>query len=232
METLFTTLSESVKGSALIAISAAVLWGILSVLLSPCHLAGIPLIIGYIAKDYQENFKRAFSISFLFGCGVLITIGLIGCITAAAGSLMGSLGKYGNYIFAIVFFILGLYLMEVIELPWSGLQVNASNKRSLMGAFFLGILFGSALGPCTFAYMAPILGVVFTVSTTNILFAITLLFSFAVGHCGVLVLAGVSMPVVQKYVNWSNDSKLVRFIKIACGVCVILGGVWLIYTAP
>ncbi|MCX7871686.1 MAG: cytochrome C biogenesis protein [Verrucomicrobiae bacterium] len=232
METLFTTLSEAVKGSAIIAISAAVLWGILSVLLSPCHLAGIPLIVGYISKDSTQNFKRAFAVSVLFGFGVLITIGLIGGLTAVAGSIMGSFGKYGNYIFAVVFFILGLYLMEVIHLPWTGFEVNAGNKKNLIGAFFLGVLFGSALGPCTFAYMAPVLGVVFNIASSNLIFALALLFAFSVGHCGVLVLAGVSLQIVQKYVNWSNNSQTVRIIKIACGICVILGGVWLIYTAP
>ena len=46
----------------------------------------------------------------------------------------------------------------VIPMPWSGPgQVNMKRK-GLLAAFVLGLIFGIALGPCTFAYMAPMLG--------------------------------------------------------------------------
>ena len=45
MQTLFTTLTHAVEGTALIALCASFLWGILSILLSPCHLASLPLIV-------------------------------------------------------------------------------------------------------------------------------------------------------------------------------------------
>jgi len=85
MEKLFTTLTHAVEGTPAIAVTAAFLWGILSVLLSPCHLASIPLIVGFIDKQGQMSTRRAFAISVLFAGGILVTIALIGAITAAQG---------------------------------------------------------------------------------------------------------------------------------------------------
>ena len=51
MEQLFTTLTHAVEGTPLVALSAALIWGILSILLSPCHLASIPLIVGFIDEQ-------------------------------------------------------------------------------------------------------------------------------------------------------------------------------------
>jgi cytochrome c-type biogenesis protein len=92
MESLFTALSRAVEGSAGIALGAAFAWGILSILLSPCHLASIPLIVGFIDHQGRISTRRAFGISLLFAMGILITIGVIGGITAAAGRMMGDVG--------------------------------------------------------------------------------------------------------------------------------------------
>ena len=85
MEQLFTTLTHAVEGTAAIAMAAAFVWGVLSILLSPCHLASIPLIVGFIDQQGRISTRRAFTISLLFAVGILITIGAIGAITAAAG---------------------------------------------------------------------------------------------------------------------------------------------------
>jgi len=85
MENLFTVLTHAVEGTPLVAFAAAFLWGILSILLSPCHLASIPLIVGFIDKQGRMSTKRAFFISMLFAFGILITIAAIGIVTAAAG---------------------------------------------------------------------------------------------------------------------------------------------------
>jgi cytochrome c-type biogenesis protein len=66
MQELFTSLTHAVEGSPLIALSAALIWGILSILLSPCHLASIPLIVGFIDEQGNISTWRAFTISLLF----------------------------------------------------------------------------------------------------------------------------------------------------------------------
>ena len=231
MEQLFTWLSRAVEGSAGLALCAAFTWGVLSIVLSPCHLASIPLIVGFIGQQGRIAARRAFGISFLFALGILITIGVIGIITAAAGRMLGDVGRYGNYFVAVIFFVVGLYLLDAIRLPMPGAAQPAMKRKGLLAAFVLGLVFGVALGPCTFAYMAPMLAVTFKLATTNLSYGILLLLLYGLGHCAVIVLAGTFTEVVQHYLDWNERSKGAVILKRVCGGLVLLGGVYLIYTA-
>ena len=232
MEQLFTNLSHAVEGSPAIALGASVVWGILSIILSPCHLASIPLIVGFISGQGRVSTARASGIATLFAVGILVTIAVIGAITAGAGRMLGDVGRYGNYFVAAIFFVVGLYLLGVIPMPWSGPgQVNMKRK-GLLAAFLLGLIFGIALGPCTFAYMAPMLAVTFKLAKSAPVYGASLLLAYGVGHCSVIVLAGTFTEVVQRFLNWNEQSKGLAVVKVICGILVIFGGVWLIYTAP
>lgn len=228
---LFATLTHAVEGAPLIALVASFIWGILSILLSPCHLASIPLIVGFIDQQGQITMRRAFVISTLFAVGILITIALIGAITATAGRMMGDVGCYGNYFVATIFFLVGLVLLDVISMPLSGPSQVQMKRKGALAAFILGLVFGIALGPCTFAYMAPMLGVTFKLASTSALYGVLLLLVYGVGHCSVIVAAGTSTELVQKYLNWNEQSKGAVILKKICGALVLLGGVYLLYTA-
>ncbi len=231
MEKLFTALSHAVEGAPALALVAAAAWGVLSIVLSPCHLASIPLIVGFISEQGRVTTRRAFWTSVLFAVGILITIAAIGAITAAAGRMLGDVWRYGNYFVALIFFAVGLHLVGVIPMPWSGPGHVGMKRKGLLAALILGLLFGIALGPCTFAYMAPMLGVTFKLAKTAPLYGASLLFSYGVGHCAVIVAAGTSTELVQRFLNWNEQSKGVVVVKGVCGFLVLLGGVWLIYSA-
>lgn len=232
MEQLFTNLSHAVEGAPLIALTAAVVWGILSILLSPCHLASIPLIVGFISEQGQVTVKRAFWTSTLFAVGILITIVAIGAITAALGRMMGDVGRYGNYFVAVIFFIVGLHLVGVIPFSFAGAGQVGMKRKGYLAAFGLGLVFGVALGPCTFAYMAPMLAVAFRLAGEAPVYSAALLLAYGIGHCAVIVAAGTSTELVQRFLNWNEKSRGLAILKILCGILVMLGGVWLIYTAP
>jgi cytochrome c-type biogenesis protein len=231
MEHIFTALTRAVEGAPLAALGAAFAWGVLSILLSPCHLASIPLIVGFIDEQGRISTRRAFLISSLFAVGILITIAAIGAVTAAAGRMMGDVGKWGNYFVATIFFVVGLHLLGVIPMPWSGPGQVGMTRKGLLAALILGLVFGIALGPCTFAYMAPMLGVAFRTGTRDPLFGALLLVLYGVGHCSVIVLAGTSTELVQHYLDWNEKSRGAAILKKVCGVLVILGGIYLVYTA-
>jgi len=232
INSLFTWLSGAIEGSPLIALLAAFIWGILSIILSPCHLASIPLIVGFIDEQGRISTKRAFYISSLFSIGILITIGIIGVITALMGRMLGDVGSFGNYFVAVIFFVIGLHLLDVIPFPFLGKSNQpAIKKKGLLAAFILGLIFGIALGPCTFAYMAPVLTVAFRVAATQFLFGVILILVYGLGHCSVIVLAGTFTEIVQHYLNWNERSKGALILKKICGVLVILGGIYLIWSA-
>jgi cytochrome c-type biogenesis protein len=231
MEKLFTTLTHAIEGAPAVAVTAAFLWGIFSVLLSPCHLASIPLIVGFIDKQGRMSARRAFAISALFAGGILVTIAAIGAITAMAGRMLGDVGPYGSYFVAAIFFLVGLHLLDVIPMPWSGPGQVGMKRKGLLAALILGLVFGVAIGPCTFAYMAPVLGVTFKLASTQAIYGALLLLTYGAGHCSVIVVAGTSTGWVQRYMNWNEQSRGTVVVKRICGVLVLLGGLYLIYRA-
>jgi cytochrome c-type biogenesis protein len=228
---LFDRLSTALDAAPAIALAASMAWGVLSILLSPCHLSSIPLIVGFVDGQGIVTKRRAFALSLLFSLGILITIALIGAITGMMGRIMGDVGKTGNYIVAAIFFIIGLHLLEVINIPFLGVTNQPKVKRKgMLAAFVIGLVFGIALGPCTFAYMAPMLGITFSVASTKPLLAASLVLAYAVGHCAVIVLAGTFTSMVQRYLNWNERSRGAVILKKVCGALVILGGIYLVWS--
>jgi cytochrome c-type biogenesis protein len=189
------------------------------------------LIVGFIDEQGNITTRRAFTIAFLFALGMLVTIAVIGILTALAGRMLGDLGAYANYGVALVFFFIGLHLLEVIPLPLAGPNRVGLKRKGYLAAFLLGLIFGVALGPCTFAYMAPMLAVTFKVAADRALYGAGLLALYGVGHCGVIVLAGTFTEIVQHYLDWNEKSRGAVILKKICGVLVLLGGLYLIYTA-
>jgi cytochrome c-type biogenesis protein len=228
---VLTWLTMAMSDTFSIACIAAFGWGVISIILSPCHLSSIPLIIGYIGNQNQTSVKRSIMLSFIFSIGILITIGLIGAITASAGRMIGDVGIWGNIIVSGVFIVVGLYLMDIIALSWGRFVPQTSFGGGWKGALLLGLIFGIGLGPCTFAYMAPVLGVVLSISTTNVLEAFSLIAAFGLGHCAVIVAAGSAAGTVQKYLHWTSRSKGATYMKRIAGILVVLAGVYSIYIA-
>lgn len=232
VQNVFVWLSNALDSTTQIALVASFVWGILSIVLSPCHLASIPLIVGFIDKQGNITTRRAFILAAIFSLGILITIAFIGLVTGMLGRILGDVGRFGNYFVAGIFFIVGFYLLDILPLPFLGQSGQPSfKKKGILAAFVLGLIFGIALGPCTFAYMAPVLGIVFSIASTRFHFAFMLIVMYAIGHCSVITLAGTSTGLVQRYLNWNERSKGAVYVKRICGVLVILGGVNLLYTA-
>jgi cytochrome c-type biogenesis protein len=79
--------------------------------------------------------------------------------------------------------------------------------------------------------MAPMLAVTFRLAATNLPYGILLLLLYGVGHCSVIVLAGTFTEIVQRYLDWNEKSRGAVILKKICGVLVLLGGLYLIWTA-
>ncbi|MDD5440364.1 MAG: cytochrome c biogenesis protein CcdA [Candidatus Omnitrophica bacterium] len=227
---LFEALTGAVQAAPVIAIGASFMWGILSVLLSPCHLASIPLIIGFINDQGAITTRRAFSLSLLFSLGILVTIAGIGAITGNMGRMLGDIGAWGNYFVAAIFVLVGLHLLGLVPFPFMrGIDQPGMKKKGSLAAFLLGLVFGIALGPCTFAYMAPVLAITFSIASTKLIYGIMLLSAYGLGHCSVIVAAGTSTEAVERYLQWNEKSKGTEIIKKICGVLIIVAGIYIIF---
>ena len=148
------------------------------------------------------------------------------------GRLRGDIGPEATYAVAIIFLVMGLHLLGVIPMPFSGPGQIKMKRKGYIAAFMLGLIFGVALGPCTFGFMAPVLGASFEIANTNLPYALIIIIAFAIGHCAVIAIAGASANVVQRYLNWNERSRGAVILRGVCGVLVILGGLYLLYTAP
>jgi cytochrome c-type biogenesis protein len=225
---LFDSFTKLFQSNPFVSILAALLWGMLSVILSPCHLSSIPLVIGYINGSGKLKTSRAFYLSLIFSLGVLITIGIIGTITGLLGRMFGDIGKIGRIIVAIVFVLVGIWLMDIIPIPqFKAISPDMKGKGTI-GAFVLGLIFGLALGPCTFGFMMPLLLVVFQTAQKSFMYATFLLSAFAIGHIAIIVIAGTFVNWVQSYLNWIEKSRGVKILRIVCGILVVLSGVYLL----
>lgn len=227
LEELLTYLTAALSHSLQFALFGAFLWGVISILLSPCHLASIPLLIGFLASETSSGTKRVFQLSLMFSVGILGSIVLIGVITAAAGRLAGDLGRVGNTLVALVFLLFGLFLMDLLPLRWS-MPGMSTRFRGVPGALIFGSVFGIGLGPCTFAFMAPVLAAVFAKAAANPGGSLGLLGAFALGHCGVIIAAGTLTQFVERYLGWSGKHQALKWLRRLCGFLVFVAGVYLV----
>jgi cytochrome c-type biogenesis protein len=127
--------------------------------------------------------------------------------------------------------VFGLVLLEVVSLPWSGPNMASGKHSGWVGALVLGIIFGAAVGPCTFAYMAPVLAVVFEKASSHWIHSTLLVLLYSAGHCSVIVLAGTLGARLQTFLNWDQKTHLTAYARKACGVILILVGLYLLWKA-
>ncbi|HUV08952.1 MAG TPA: cytochrome c biogenesis protein CcdA [Spirochaetia bacterium] len=231
MTGIFASLSHMLQSSAGVALLGSFLWGLLSVLVSPCHLASIPLIVGFISDRRNTSKARAFQISSIFAAGILVTIAIIGIVTGLMGRLLGDIGGVGRFITAALLFLAGLYLLGIIPLSFvaSALMKKVGN-RGLWSALLLGLVFGFAVGPCSFAFLAPVIGLAFQAADTNVCQAVGLFLTYAIGHCLVIVMAGSFSELVRQFLNWDEKSKGTVIIKRVCGALLIAGGIYSLFS--
>ncbi|MBN2205699.1 MAG: cytochrome C biogenesis protein [Thermoleophilia bacterium] len=230
IERLLTLLSEGLGGSLPIGLAAAAAWGVASVLLSPCHLAAIPLVVAFAGGGPQRSTRAAFGVSLVVALGVLAAVAVIGLVTLWLGRLIGDLGDTGNLLAGVVLVLVGLYLAGVF---WFVPEpaIVPEGRRGLAAAFSAGALFGLGLGPCTFAFLAPVVGVVLARSGEDPLGAAALLAAFALGHAAVLVAAGTAGERVQGFLEWGLRSKVRPWVRRIAGIAVALAGVYAIFVS-
>lgn len=217
-------LSEALSGTPWIAAAAALGWGFASIWMSPCHLAGVPLVVGYLSATSETPVRHGrAAVIIAFAIGTLLSLLPLGAVTLLLGRVAGDLGFSSNYLVALLCIAAGLYLLGWLPVPWSGRGLPRPNSRGPGTALWLGLVFGLALGPCAFAWIAPLLGVAWMQAADGIALPALLLALFAAGHCAGVLLAAGSLDRVQRWLDALGKGRGIALGRAACGALLLLG---------
>lgn len=229
MGDLFAALAEGLEASPTLALLAAFGWGLASVALSPCHLMGVPLAVGYLgAVEPPAPRRSTWSLSLVVALSGLIALAAIGAITIGAGRIAGDLWGIGPWIAAALLLFAGLSLLGAITIPsLSAAKLEGKVPRNLRGAAVLGTTLGVTLGPCTFAFMAPVLATALSATAAA---ATLVLVGFALGHVAAVAVAGLLGVRVAAVL--AGTSRVAAATKVVVGALLIASAIYLIATAP
>ena len=229
MDSFFLTVNQWISGGTAFAAIGCFLWGMISVLFSPCHLASIPLIVGYVGgQEKMVHPRQAGLYSVLFTLGLFLTIALIGIICALLGRMLGDVGNYWQILVGIILIWVALGMLGVEKCSLSGSLLYKLNIKGMFGAFVLGLAYGVLSGSCTFGFIAPILAII-TIQekvVTGILYIIL----FATGHCLPIVIAGSSIAAVKKVLENSTWNGAGRWIRKITGLTIAILGIYFVVT--
>ena len=224
---VFLKVNEWMTAGSAIAALGSFLWGLISVLFSPCHLVSIPLIVAYVGGQEKAVVpRRAAAYSVAFTLGLLITITLIGIICALLGRMLGDVGNFWQIIVGAMLIWVALGMLGVEKCSMSGSLLYRLNLKGLSGAFVLGLAYGILSGSCTFGFIAPILAIIAV--QQKIAAGILFILLFALGHCLPIVLAGSSMAAVRKLMENSAWQGAGNWFRRAAGIVIVLLGVYFI----
>jgi cytochrome c-type biogenesis protein len=227
LDSIFLTVNQWMTGGIALAAAGCFIWGVISVLFSPCHLASIPLIVGYVGgQERMVQPRQAGIYSVLFTTGLFITIALIGIICALLGRMLGDVGIYWQVLIGLVLIWVALGMLGVEKCSMSGSLLYQLNLKGKLGAFALGLAYGVLSGSCTFGFIAPILAII-TVQE-KIATGIILIVLFAVGHCIPIVIAGSSTAAVKKLLENSAWNGAGTWFRKSAGTLVCLLGLYFV----
>ena len=220
---LFVTINTWMTGSFGIAAFGCLLWGMVSVLLSPCHMASIPLIVGYVAgQDERVDTGKAAKYAVAFTVGLFITIAVVGIICALLGRMLGEVGPYWTILVGLILLWVALDMLGVPVCSMPGGRMSRFKVKGLGGVFFLGLAYGVLSGACTFGFIAPILAII-TIQE-KIITGMLLIAFFGIGHCIPIAVAGSSTALVQKILdNSAFHHGGFWFRKLAGALIALLG---------
>jgi cytochrome c-type biogenesis protein len=223
------TVNQWMTGGLVVAAIGCFLWGMVSVALSPCHMASIPLIVGYVAGQEQGvRAKSAATYAAVFTGGLFITIALVGIVCALLGRMLGDVGSWWTILVGaiLIWVALGMLGVQACSMSGGGGLMARLRVRGIGGAFFLGLAYGVLSGSCTFGFIAPILAII-TIQqkiATGILFIVL----FGIGHCIPIAVAGSSTALVRHLLENSRFQSGGQWFRRAAGVTIAGLGVYFI----
>ncbi len=226
MDVFLNSLSQAIADNPLLAYLGVFVGGILSSS-SPCVLATIPLVIGYVGGYSEGDRRKAMLYSLTFILGLSITFTLLGAIASMIGGLFGLFSSAWYYIAGAIAVLIGFQLIGFFE--WNlPIPVFLQPKRKgILGALLLGFFFGIISSPCATPVLALIL--TFVASKGEVAYGTSLLFVYALGHCLLIFLAGTAAGFAENFIQSKGIFNITTWGKRIGGSIVVLVGIYLFY---
>lgn len=195
---------------------------------SPCSLAMLPMIIGYIGGYSKEKPSRTLLQMIFFVLGTAIVFTIIGIICALTGKVFVSFaGGYFGLIIAAIVMIMGLKLVGFLdfELPVIIKEIPQNKAQSIyLYPILLGAVFALAGTPCSTPILAAIMA--FASLSASLAQAVIMLFLFAIGQGLILIVAGF---LTSRLKNWKGFYKFSDVLLKISGVLLILAALYIYY---
>jgi len=224
--TFLDNIEQLVAAYPLLAFGAVFLAGMLSSA-SPCVLATIPLVVGFVGGYSDGDRWKAFRYSLTFILGLSLTFTVFGAAAGLLGTMFGTLGGPWYVIAGVIALIMGGQLMGLYEIRLPIKRDFKPKQGGLIGSFLLGLFFGVVSSPCA----TPVLVVLLTVvaSKGQVLYGIALLFTYAIGHCLLMLFAGTFTGFVEGFVKARGVVNFSLWAKRVSGLIVMLVGGWFVW---
>ncbi|MBU0552333.1 cytochrome C biogenesis protein [Myxococcota bacterium] len=221
------SLSQALERATWMTPLAALLWGLASVGLSACHLSSVPLLVTFLARIDGQTLSPA-RLSLLVTVGISLSLALIAALTWSLGRMLGDLWGLGPWLMIALLLLGGLNLMGVLTLPSVGRldpnKVSVGPRSALASGGILGL----TLGPCTFAFFAPVLALTGAPASGALIAAA--IAAFVLGHLGLTWLLGVAGAALGA--RLARGARLAKLLKVSVGVAAVAFALHLIRTAP
>jgi cytochrome c-type biogenesis protein len=226
LDSLLVAVNGLMTGPGVAALIGALAWGLVSVLLSPCHLASIPLIVGYVAGQGRlVEGRAAVGYAAAFSLGLFCTIAAIGAVCSLLGRMLGDVGAALPAVIGGLLVVVSLDMLGLLPRRAGGGGLSRLRLRGPLGALVLGLAYGLLSGACTFGFLAPVLAVV-TVGG-EVVRGLVLTALFALGHCLPILAAGSFAGATSRYLERAGRSRWTLGLRRGAGLLV--GGLGCFY---
>lgn len=227
LESILANAEAIIRDRPLLAVPVVFL-GSLTTALNPCVLASIPLAIGFVG-GYAEGRSKAYAflLALSLFCGIATTFTALGLVAGLAGTLFGTTSKFWPILITIVCIVMGTQILFFPKLEIPLPQGMAPKTTGLIGAFLFGALSGLIATPCAMPILVVLL--TYVASKGNVIYGGLLLFTYALGHSVLVLLAGTSIGIAEAMVNSKGLKKWATVLKKASGVLLLLVAAYFLY---
>lgn len=231
MTELLNTLAEGIQKTMWLAPLLALVAGIITSF-TPCSLSSVPMVIAYIGGSADNDSKKAFRLSMVMASGLAITFLVFGSLASVIGHFMHHLGFVWYALLGIVMMIMALQIWGVIHLipeHHDHCDTPKMQRKGYLGAFLAGMVSGAMASHCSTPVMIALLAM--AAHSEHTLWGIFLLAAFALGHSILLVIAGTSYGIVEKWIYNNKYKRISKILRILMGVVILLMGASMLYLA-